>query len=317
MMPARILALTGPTAVGKTDVAVALAAQLPVELISVDSVMVYRGMDIGSAKPPAELLARFPHALVDVRDPVEAYSAADFVEDADAAVRRALQRGRLPVLVGGTMLYLRAFREGLAALPTADPEIRAQLQLEGSTHGWVRLHAELARIDPEAAAGIHPNNPQRLVRALEVFRSSGRPISAFWREQHGRHASRRLGAELLEVAVMPDDRSALRRRIDRRFSAMLDAGLVDEVASLRTRFALSPDHPSMRAVGYRQVWDYLEGRLSREMLLERGAAATRQLAKRQLTWLRAWPWVRPLIWGDPQALATRLVAEHHLEIWGG
>ncbi len=310
----RILALTGPTAVGKTDLAVALASQLPVDLISVDSVMVYRGMDIGSAKPPEELLRRFPHALVDIRDPAETYSAADFLQDADAAVRRSLGRGRLPVLVGGTMLYLRAFREGLAALPEADPEIRAQLRQEGNARGWAHLHAELSRVDPQAAAGIHPNNPQRLVRALEVFRSSGRPISAFWHEQRDRHVSRRLGVDLLEVAVLPDDRSVLHRRIDRRFAAMLSAGLVEEVASLRSRFALSPELPSMRAVGYRQVWDFLEGRVSREALLERGAAATRQLAKRQLTWLRGWPWVQQLTWGDPEVLARALLAEHHLEI---
>jgi tRNA dimethylallyltransferase len=274
-------------------------------------------MDIGSAKPPAEQLQRFPHALVDVRDPTEIYSAADFLRDADSAVRRSLARGRLPVLVGGTMLYLRAFREGLAALPQANPEIRAQLQREGSSSGWAKLHAELALIDPDAAAGIHPNNPQRLVRALEVFRVSGRPISAFWREQRDRHVSRRLGAELLEVAILPDDRSALHQRIDRRFAAMLAGGLVEEVAALRRRFDLSRELPSMRAVGYRQVWDHLEGRVSLEELPTRGAAATRQLAKRQLTWVRGWPWVRHLTWGEPEALARSLLAEHQLEIWGG
>lgn len=312
--PATVLALVGPTAVGKTDVALALAERLPVDLISLDSVMVYRGMDIGTAKPSAEVLERFPHALLDIRDPAESYSVASFLHDADQAVNVALQRGRLPVLVGGTMLYLRSFREGLARLPEADPGLRAQIQQEAERVGWQALHDELAGADPQAAAGIHPNNPQRLVRALEVLRSTGRPISDFWRQQKDQQVGRRLGVNLKEVALVPDDRRLLHERINVRFASMLEAGLIDEVIDLRARFDLSLELPSMRAVGYRQVWQFLEGDISYEALSQTGTAATRQLAKRQLTWLRSWPQVRKISWGASAQVADRLVRDCQLEI---
>jgi len=286
-----VLAIVGPTASGKTAAALRVAADFPVALISLDSAMVYRGMDIGTAKPSPAELAEFPHALVDIRDPAEPYSVADFVADADAEVRRALDAGRTPVLVGGTMLYLRAFREGLAELPAADPAVRSDLEREAAERGWAALHAELERVDPEAAALIHPNNPQRLQRALEVLRVSGRPISSWWREQGATSVAARLGVDLRVVAVLPDSRAELHARIEARFDLMLQTGLVDEVAALRARGDLDPALPSMRAVGYRQVWSYLEGRVSRAEMRAQGLAATRQLAKRQLTWLRGWDWV--------------------------
>ncbi len=303
-----VLVLTGPTGVGKTDAALALAERLAVSLISMDSAMVYRDMNIGTAKPEAAVLARYPHALVDIRDPAEPYSAADFVADADREVRAALAAGRLPVLVGGTMLYLKAFREGLAELPPADPELRAALVEEGARRGWPALYEELARVDPEAAAGIHPHNRPRIQRALEVYRLTGQPISRWWAAHGGRPAAERLGVRLVEVAVEADDRSALARRVDARFAVMIEAGLVEEVAALRRRGDLSPDLPSMRAVGYRQVWAYLEGAYGTDELLERGRAATRQLAKRQVTWLRSWGHLHRLTWGDPEVLARRMAS---------
>jgi tRNA dimethylallyltransferase len=303
-----VLVITGPTASGKTEVALALAAHHPVALISMDSAQVYRGLDIGTAKLPAALLERYPHALVDIRDPAEPYSAADFVADADAAIRAALAAGRLPVLVGGTMLYLRAFREGLADLPTADPAVRADIAEQAAQRGWPALHDDLRRLDPEAAAAIHPHNRSRIQRALEVIRITGEPLSAGWRRHGGRCAAERLGIELCEVAVVPDDRAALHRRIDARFRAMLDAGLVEEVIGLRARGDLTAELPSMRAVGYRQVWAYLDGHGDAATLAERGAAATRQLARRQLTWLRGWPRVTALPWADPQVLARQVAA---------
>jgi tRNA dimethylallyltransferase len=312
--PPLALVLTGPTAVGKTDVALALADRVPVSLISMDSAMVYRGMNVGTAKPPPALLARYPHALVDIRDPAEPYSAADFVADADAAVAAALQAGRCPVLVGGTMLYLRAFRAGLADLPPADPAVRQAIEDQARRSGWPALHEALARIDPVAAAGMHPHNRPRIQRALEVYRITGRPISSGWRAQSGSTAEERLGIRLVEFAIVPGDRAQLRQRIDARFRAMLDGGLIEEVAALRARGDLSRDLPSMRAVGYRQVWEHLDGDYDRDELLRRGAAATRQLAKRQLTWLRGWPHVTPLTWGEPQLLAERIAASGELEL---
>jgi tRNA dimethylallyltransferase len=298
----RVLAIVGPTASGKTAVALQVAARYSVHLVSIDSAMVYRGMDIGTAKPTRDELARFPHALVDIRDPAEPYSVAEFVRDADAAVRDGFAAGRMPLLVGGTMLYLRAFREGIAELPAADPAIREQLQREADARGWAALHEELARVDPTAAARIHPNNPQRLGRALEVYRASGRPISAWWREQAAAGVVQRLGMDLDVIAIMPDSRAELHARIATRFAAMLDAGFVDEVAALRARGDLHPRLPSMRTVGYRQVWDYLGGELDRDAMSAGAIAATRQLARRQLTWLRGWSWVIPV--GRDAALAT-------------
>jgi tRNA dimethylallyltransferase len=312
--PPLALVLTGPTAVGKTDVALALADRFPVSLISMDSAMVYRDMNVGTAKPPPDVLARYPHALVDIRDPAEPYSAADFVADADVAVATALRAGRCPVLVGGTMLYLRSFRDGLADLPPADPVVRAAIEDQARRTGWPALYQELARVDPVAAAGMHPHNRPRIQRALEVYRITGRPISSGWQARPGGTAEERLGVRLVEFAIVPGDRAELRQRIDARFRAMLDAGFVEEVAALRARADLSPTLPSMRAVGYRQVWEHLNGDYDRDELLRRGAAATRQLAKRQLTWLRGWPHVTALVWGEPQLLAERIAAAGELEL---
>lgn len=299
--------VTGPTAVGKTEVAIEIARRVPATLISMDSALVYRGMNIGTAKPTPEVLAAHPHALVDIRDPAEPYSAAEFVRDADAEVREARTAGRLPVLVGGTMMYLRAFREGLAGLPQADPEVRAGIAADAQALGWPGLHEQLAAIDPEGAADIHPNNKQRLQRALEVYRITGRPISAFWREQSDTAFDKRLGGALCVVGVVPDERSGLHARIDARFAQMLGQGLVAEVSALRDRGDLNLELPAMRAVGYRQVWECLEGGFAESELAERGAAATRQLAKRQLTWLRGWPWVECFPWGDPEDLAMAIL----------
>lgn len=300
------LLLTGPTATGKTEVAVRLAERHPVDLISVDSAMVYRGMDIGTAKPPPQVLARHPHALVDIRDPADPYSAADFLADADAAVRSARAAGRLPVLVGGTMLYVRAFREGLAALPPASAAMREAIAGEAAVRGWPALYAELERLDPAAAAGIHPNNTVRIQRALEVLRVTGRPISRWWATQADSHVADRLGLDLLEVALVPDALETLSAPIAGRFDAMLRTGLIEEVAALRARGDLSLDLPSMRSVGYRQVWQYLDGTLSRESVRERGVAATRALAKRQLTWLRRWDHVERLAAGDSGGAVERI-----------
>ena len=285
----RVLLLLGPTASGKTELALALAATADVDLISMDSAMVYRGMDIGTAKPSSAVLAQYPHALVDIRDPAQAYSAAEFVADADAAVNAAIARGRLPVLVGGTMLYARSFRDGLSQLPSADPLVREQIAARAQREGWQRLHEELAQIDPEAAARIHPNNPQRLQRALEVHALTGKPLSWWWRTHKPRGATQRLPVALVQVALQAPQRERLHAMIERRFDAMLAAGFVAEVQRLRARGDLHPDLPALRAVGYRQVWEYLDGAYDENEMRMRAIAATRQLAKGQLTWLRRWP----------------------------
>ena len=282
----------GPTAAGKTEVALALAERADVDLISVDSVMVYRRMDIGTAKPDTATLAGCPHALIDIREPTEAFSAADFLTAADAAVAQALSRGRLPVLVGGTMLYFRAFRDGLSELPPANEEVRAQIDERAADVGWPALHAELARIDPVAAEGIHPNNPQRIQRALEVFYVSGVPISHWWSVSAGAGVAERLDCDLVEFAVDVESREQLMAKIEARFEAMLGRGLIDEVERLRTVPGLDLGKPSMRAVGYRQVWRHLDGDFDYETMRENAVVATRQLAKRQMTWLKSWPALR-------------------------
>ena len=314
-MTSTVLVITGPTAVGKTDVALAIAERYPVALISMDSAMVYRGMDLGTAKPSAEVRARHPHALVDIRDPAQAYSAAEFVADADRAVAAALTTGKVPLLVGGSMLYLKAFREGLAELPPADPEVRAAIAAEADRVGWPALHDALAAVDPNAARGLHPNNQVRVQRALEVYRLTGRPISEWWSEGAGRSAERRLGVRLAEVAVVPEARGDLADRITHRFQGMLRSGLLDEVARLKARHDLTLEAPSMRSVGYRQVWEYLEGEGDLDDLAARGAAATRSLAKRQLTWLKRWSHVtRYRTGGRVDALARAIAAHARLEI---
>lgn len=277
----------GPTASGKTDLAMALADRLPVELISVDSALVYRGLDIGSAKPSAEELARYPHRLIDICEPSESYSAGRFREDALAAMSEISAAGKIPLLVGGTMLYFRALLEGMAQLPEADPVIRAELEARAAVEGWPALHAELAQVDPELAAQLHPNHSVRIERGLEVYRISGIPLSQLRRQQA--RDSVLEGYNVQQLALLPRDRALLHQRIALRFRRMLDAGFVDEVKALRERGDLHADLPAIRAVGYRQVWQYLAGELDYDEMVEAGVAATRQLAKRQLTWLRRWP----------------------------
>jgi tRNA dimethylallyltransferase len=288
-----IVGLLGPTAAGKTDVALALAERVPATIVSVDSAMVYRGMDIGTAKPDPATRARHPHALVDIRDPAEAYSVAEFLRDAAAAVESALAADRVPILVGGTMLYFKALREGLAAMPASTPATRERLERRAACEGLAELHRELTAVDPVAAERIHPNNPQRLLRALEVYETSGRPISAWWREQASVPVARALDCELVEFALVPE-REALAARIERRFDGMLRAGFVEEVERLRARGDLHAALPSMRSVGYRQVWSYLAGEIDRDSMRMTAVRATRQLAKRQLTWLRSFESVRAL-----------------------
>ncbi len=273
----------GPTAAGKTEVAIGLRARLPLEIVSVDSVMVYRGMDIGSAKPDAATLARAPHRLIDIRDPAEAYSAAEFRADALREIETIHAAGRIPLLTGGTMLYYRALLYGLSDLPPADAGIRRRLEEEARERGWDALHRRLAGIDPVAAARIHPNDPQRIQRALEVHAITGQPLSRL-QQRDGRPV---LPFPLIKLALAPSERRVLHRRIEQRFRQMLEQGLVEEVEALRARGDLDPSLPSIRAVGYRQVWELLEGRMDYTETIEKGVAATRQLAKRQFTWLRS------------------------------
>ncbi|GAA3719905.1 tRNA (adenosine(37)-N6)-dimethylallyltransferase MiaA [Oceanisphaera sediminis] len=274
----------GPTASGKTSLAMELCRELPCELISVDSALVYRGMDIGTAKPTADELAVTPHRLIDLLDPKEAYSAADFRRDALAAMAEISAAGRIPLLVGGTMLYFKALLEGLSPLPGADAAVRAQIESEARQHGWSQLHEQLADIDPVAAARIHPNDPQRLSRALEVFRISGKTLTELTQSKGDP-----LPYKVLQFAIAPSERAELHRRIAERFRLMLSQGFEQEVRTLYERGDLHPDLPSIRCVGYRQMWDYLNGVVGYDEMVERGIAATRQLAKRQLTWLRGWP----------------------------
>ncbi|MGN6788328.1 MAG: tRNA (adenosine(37)-N6)-dimethylallyltransferase MiaA [Rhodanobacteraceae bacterium] len=273
----------GPTATGKTALACALAERFPVELVSVDSALVYRGLDIGAAKPDAETLRRHPHALIDIRDPSEPYSAAQFREDALAAMQSITARGHVPLLVGGTGLYFRALERGLSAMPSADPRLRERLRAEAERDGWPALHARLSKLDPEAAARIRSHDAQRIQRALEAIELSGDTITAL---HAGAMAAKRLPYRLLKLALIPARRDALRERIAARFDAMLAAGFLDEVERLRARGDLHPDLPAIRAVGYRQAWEYLEGGCSEAAFRERAIHATRQLAKRQTTWLR-------------------------------
>lgn len=284
-----VIFLMGPTASGKTDLAIALRQHLPVELISVDSALVYRGMDIGSAKPTAEELAAAPHKLIDIRDPSEPYSAADFCADAEREIAAIHAQGKIPLLVGGTMLYFKALLDGLADMPEADLEIRAQIERDAQEFGWPYVHQQLAEVDPKIAVEIHPNHSQRVSRALEVYRASGKTMSELRAAQgqaRGEPFSERFN--LIQIAIAPHVRALLHERIGVRFAKMITAGLLDEVKALYDRGDLHADLPAIRAVGYRQVWDFIEGRLSHDEMLERGIIATRQLAKRQFTWLRGW-----------------------------
>jgi tRNA dimethylallyltransferase len=296
-------ALLGPTASGKSALAIKVAARLPVEIVSMDSALVYRGMDIGTAKPGAALRARVPHHLIDIIDPDQSYSAGRWREDAIQTVSAVLQRKNIPLLVGGTMLYYRALIAGLDALPQADSRIRAAIDAEAARRGWPELHAELQRVDPAAAQRIAPNDAQRIQRALEVWRLTGKPLSALQGA-----AKSELPFALKGIAIVPD-RDVLGQKIEKRFAAMLRLGLIDEVKQLKRKYRLNASLPSMRAVGYRQVWEYLEGRYDKETLKEKAVAATRQLAKRQLTWLRSFP---DLVRLDPGGAEDASVALHLL-----
>jgi len=283
----------GPTASGKTAVAVELVQHLPLEIVSVDSALVYRGMDIGTAKPDAETRCIAPHGLIDIRDPSEAYCAAEFRQDALREMEAIRARGKLPLLVGGTMLYFRVLQQGLSDLPAADTGVRAQLAAEAREQGWQAMHARLRRVDPRSAARIHPNDPQRIQRALEVYELSGSSLSELCAA--GRQAPP--AYRFLKIILAPEQRKVLHGRIRQRFDIMLVQGFLDEVQRLRARRDLNPGLPSMRAVGYRQAWEYLDGELSEGEWVERAVIATRQYAKRQLTWLRSESdchWIDPL-----------------------
>ncbi len=277
--------IMGPTATGKTDLAIALAEELTVDIISVDSAMVYRGMDIGSAKPDAVTLARAPHRLVDICDPAEAYSAGRFRDDALAEMAKITASERVPLLVGGTMLYFRALQQGIAHLPDANPDVRRWIEDEARSKGWDELHQRLALIDPESARRIHPNDPQRIQRALEVYEVTGKSLTELWQERR----TDALAYRRAKIALMPPDRRDLRALIARRFDAMLAQGLVEEVEALYRRGDLSPELPAVRAVGYRQVWAMLAGEYDYRTMREKAIIATAQLAKRQMTWLRKEP----------------------------
>jgi len=289
----------GPTASGKTALAMALADSphfkngklKDTHLINVDSAQVYQGLDIGSGKLSKELLETYPHALIDIRDPIQAYSASEFRRDALNEIKSAAGAGKLPILVGGTMLYFKTLRDGLAAMPTADPEVRREIERIAAESGWEAVHEQLAQVDPEAAGRIHPNDPQRLQRALEVYLLTGKSLSDHHQEEKATadDPSSDLPFRPLWFAIQPADRAVLHERIAQRFHQMLEAGLVDEVQELYGREDLHPALPSIKSVGYRQVWQYLDGELDYDGMVEKSIIATRQLAKRQLTWLRSWP----------------------------
>jgi tRNA dimethylallyltransferase len=288
----KAIAIMGPTASGKTDLAIFLREHFPVELISVDSALVYKGMDIGTAKPDAQTLAGAPHRLIDFLDPSESYSAARFREDALREMADIVEQDKIPVLVGGTMLYFRALLHGLSELPSADPQIREQLEKQAAEKGWEAMHARLAEVDPQAAERIHPNDPQRISRALEVYELTGKSLSQC-QEENRRNCD--LPYEFIKIAVSPADRSVLHQRIEQRFQQMLEQGFVAEVEELFKRNDLDESLPAIRAVGYRQVWQYLQGKLDYNEMVDKAIVATRQLAKRQLTWLRS---EQELVWFD-------------------
>lgn len=294
-----VITLMGPTASGKTDLAIALAEQHNCEIISVDSALIYREMDIGTAKPSAAELARAPHRLIDILDPKESYSAADFRADCLREIETIISKGKTPLLVGGTMMYFKALLEGLSPLPSADDAIRSEIQAEAEAQGWQALHQQLAEIDPVSAARIHPNDPQRLSRAIEVYRISGKSLTELTQTKADAFPYR-----TVQFAIAPSDRKVLHERIALRFKQMLELGFIEEVARLRAREDLHLELPSMRCVGYRQCWQYLDGEFDRENMTEKAIAATRQLAKRQLTWLRGWPNVNWLESGENSNLVT-------------
>ncbi|EJL6396467.1 tRNA (adenosine(37)-N6)-dimethylallyltransferase MiaA [Vibrio navarrensis] len=292
------LFLMGPTASGKTELAIRLRQKYPVEIISVDSALIYKGMDIGTAKPDEREQQLAPHRLIDILDPAQSYSAADFRRDALQAMNEIASQGKIPLLVGGTMLYFKALLEGLSPLPAANPEIRQQIEQEALTKGWSVLHDELKEIDPVSAARIHPNDPQRLSRALEVFRISGKTLTELTQTK-----GESLPFRVKQFAIAPKDRAELHRRIELRFDKMMEAGFEQEMKTLHAREDLHPDLPSIRCVGYRQMWDYLDGNGTLDEAIYRGICATRQLAKRQITWLRSWD---NLTWLDSEDIEQSL-----------
>lgn len=296
----------GPTASGKTDLAVELVKRLPVEIISVDSAMVYRGMDIGTAKPSVDILTIAPHRLLDICDPAEPYSAGQFRTDALREITDIIAQEKIPLLVGGTMLYFHILQQGIARLPIADPAIRQKILDEAQQYGWQALHERLQKIDPNTAQRIHPNDPQRLQRALEVYELTGKTLTEFFTNNNESSSNSDLSSNpklsFTNIALMPKDRALLHKKIEQRFDKMLQQGFIAEVEVLFKRGDLNPDLPSMRSVGYRQAWDYLAGNINHEEMRERAIAATRQLAKRQMTWLRSWDHVHSFASEDENRL---------------
>ncbi len=285
-----LIMLMGPTASGKTDVAMALSKVLPIDIISVDSTLVYKGLNIGSAKPSREELEQFPHRLIDICDPAESYSAANFCRDAEREINNIVNAKRIPILVGGSMMYFKSLLDGLADMPATDPAIRQAIALEAQQEGWPALHAKLELVDPDYAAQLHPNHSQRISRALEVYRGSGITMTQYRQRQQDTSCPKFLDKfTVICLGLLPDDRALLHERIYKRFDMMLEGGFIEEVIALRKRKDLHLDLPSMRAVGYRQIWQYLDGEYDYNVMREKGVAATRQLAKRQITWLRDWP----------------------------
>ncbi|MCX8581795.1 tRNA (adenosine(37)-N6)-dimethylallyltransferase MiaA [Gilliamella sp. B3482] len=279
----KIISLMGPTASGKTAYAMVLYDKYPIDIISVDSALIYRGMDIGSAKPTKEEQLKYPHKLIDICDPAESYSAANFRHDAIVEIEKSLSNGRTPLLVGGTMLYFKALIEGLSPLPAANSDIRDQIEEKANRLGWQAIHEELKKVDPVSAQRIHPNDPQRLNRALEVYLITGKSLTELTKE-----SGDALPYDIMQLAIMPEDRAELHQRIEQRFLQMLDQGFEDEVKKLMQRPDLHLNLPSIRCVGYRQMWEYLNGDTSYDEMVFKGICATRQLAKRQITWLRGW-----------------------------
>ena len=292
----KIICLMGPTAAGKTAIAIDWVERYSFNIISVDSALVYRDMNIGTAKPDVATLCKAPHRLIDILEPTQRYSAADFCQDAIREIKSICAQGRIPLLVGGTMLYYRALQQGLAELPSADVEIRQQLDADTEKFGYVEMHQRLIAVDPHAAARIEPTDMQRIHRALEVYMLTGKPITELQQQTNPL-----VDYEFINLGIIPSDRAELYQRIAARFHLMIENGFIEEVEGLKNNYSLSLNFPSMRAVGYRQIWDYLDGLYSKDIMIEKGIAATRQLAKRQLTWLRSWPGIEncPI---DPMSL---------------
>lgn len=329
------ICLMGPTAAGKTDLALALTENLPCDIISVDSALIYKGMDIGTAKPDKAFLQKAPHRLIDIIEPNENYSVAQFYTDAYREMQKIIAKGRIPLLVGGTMMYYRIIQQGIANLPSADEQVRHEIAKDAEQHGWAYIHAQLAKVDPDSAARIKPTDSQRLQRALEVYRVSGKTMTQLWEDQQNQTGkasdgsyteSKRLNKNSIDVedmrsvvgglpplpyrflnfSIAPVDRKELHQRIEKRFDSMLGNGFLDEVKGFYQQEDITSEMSSMRCVGYRQAWDYFEGKLSYEEMRERGIIATRQLAKRQLTWLRSWPNLYQLDTNDAKVLAKAL-----------